>query len=153
MQKIYRHEFVIDTTSCDFLGRWRPSAILEAMQEAAGTHAELLGIGRAALLRQDLVWILTRTEVVMDRYPLFGETVTLETFPAGHRRWFMPRYFRFLDKNGEQIGYAGSLWALLDVNTRRMAAPDPILAYFPDNSDLPAPMGLPALVGEVEGSR
>ena len=42
MQKTYRDELLLRTCHCDMQGRWRPSAILEAMQEAAGTHAELL---------------------------------------------------------------------------------------------------------------
>lgn len=149
MQKTYCTEYQVMTSNCDFRGTWRPSAILECMQEAAGMHAELLSIGRNTLLQRNIVWILTRSEVVMDRYPRMGETVTVETFPMACRRWFFPRYFIFRDETGEQIGYAGSLWALLDVNTRKMVAPGEWLAFLPDNRDLTAPMGLPATVADA----
>ena len=92
MLKTYREEMRIQTCHCDLTGQWRPSAILEAMQETAGVHSELLGVGRNALIQQGVVWVLTRLEVVMDRYPKIAETISIETFPMPVRRWFFPRY-------------------------------------------------------------
>lgn len=152
MQKIYSEQYRITSYQTDMNARIRPSALLEIMQEMAGAHAELLGIGRSMLLNQNLVWVLTRVEVQMARYPRFGETITVETFPMPNRRWFFPRYFIFRDENGEQLGCAGSLWVLLDVNERRMSRPDPVLHLMPDNSDLTPPLGLPATVSEVAGT-
>lgn len=152
MQKTYKEEFLIRTCNCDMTGAWRPSAILEAMQETAGTHSALLGLGRNALLDQGVVWVITRVEVVMDRYPKVGERISVETFPMPTRRWFFPRYYIFRDETGAEIGCAGTLWVLLDIHTRRMARPDAYTALLPDNSDLPAPLGLPATVAEVSGT-
>ena len=52
MMKTYEEELILRTCHCDFQGQWRPSAILESMQEAAGAHSHLLGLGRAALLEE-----------------------------------------------------------------------------------------------------
>lgn len=153
MLKTYKEEILLRTSQCDLMGQWRPSAILETMQELAGTHSELLGVGRNALIeRQGVVWILSRVEVVMDRYPRIGERIAAETFPMPLKRWFFPRYFTFRDEHGEEIGRAGSLWALLDLSTRRMARPEGVASLLPDNSDLLAPLGLPATVSEVSGT-
>ena len=114
-------------------------------------HSEILGCGREPLLKQNAVWVLTRSEVQMDRYPGVGETVCVETFPMPNRRWFFPRYFIFRDADGSEIGCAGSLWALLDIHERRMCKPDPVIAMMPDNSDLTPPMGMPATVAECSG--
>lgn len=152
MLKIYKEELTLLTSHCDLTGQWRPSAILETMQETAGIHAELLGIGRRALLQKGVVFILSRIEVVMDHYPKIGDVVTVETFPMPVRRWFFPRYFIFKNAQGEEIGRAGTLWALLDVETRKMARPDGVASLMPDNSDLLAPLGLPATVAEVSGT-
>ncbi len=149
MLKIYKEELLIRTAQCDLNGQWRPSAILESMQETAGVHAELIGVGRNALLAKNVVWVLTRIEVVMDRYPSIGELITIETFPMAVRRFFFPRYFIFRDEQGVEIGRAATLWALLDISTHRMAAPASLNLLFPDNSDLLAPLGLPATVAEV----
>lgn len=150
MQKTYQQSFRINSYQTDLNARMKPSAILEVMQEMAGAHAELLQIGRKQLLARNLVWILTRVEVRMERYPVFGETITVETFPMPNRRWFFPRYFIFRDESGMQIGCAGSLWALLDIQERKMSRPDAVLPLMPDNRDLTAPLGLPATVAEAD---
>ena len=152
MVKQYKEETLLRTCNCDFTGQWRPSAILETMQEVAGTHSELIGVGRNALIEQDLVWVLTRVEVVMNRYPKVTDTISVETFPMPVRRWFFPRYFVFRDDQGQELGRAGSLWVLLNLSTRHMAPPDSILSLMPDNSDLVAPLGLPGPVTEVSGA-
>lgn len=152
MQKTYKEEMLLRTCHCDLMGQWRPSAILETMQEMAGMHSELLGVGRNSLIQQGIVWVLTRVEVVMDRYPKVTDQISVETFPMPIRRWFFPRYYIFRDDHGAEIGRAGSLWALLDFKTRKMTKPDMIAHLMPDNSDLLAPLGLPATVTEVSGT-
>ena len=149
MMKTYREDVRILTRDCDLTGQWKPSAILEIMQEMAGAHAELLGVGRSRLLPMNLCWVLTRVEVRMERYPVSGEMVTVETFPMPNRRVFFPRYFIFRDAEGKQIGCAGSLWVVLDISTRKMGNPAEIAAIMPDNRDLTAPMGMPATVEET----
>lgn len=149
MQKTYAEEILVRSYHTDLNARMKPSALLEIMQELAGAHAELLGIGRSALLPQNLVWVLTRVEVRMTRYPLSGERFIAETFPMPNRRWFFPRYFIFRDLEGNQIGYAGSMWVLLDITTRKMSSPNAVMPLMPDNSDLTAPMGMPATVTDA----
>ena len=151
MFKTYSQEFRIASYQTDLTARIKPSAILEIMQEMAGAHAELLGVGRTRLLPMNLAWVLTRVEVRMERYPLSGESISVETFPMPNRRVFFPRYFIFRDAAGNQIGCAGSLWVVLDVTTRKMGNPTEIAAMMPDNHDLTAPMGMPATVEEIPG--
>ena len=151
MMKTYEEQIRILTRDCDVNGQWRISAILEAMQEAAGAHSCLLGCGRDELLKRNMVWVLSRIELRMSRYPRIGETVTLSTFPMPTRICFFPRYYLLLDKDGEMIGKAGSLWLLMDTETRRMLPPGDIARLIPDNRDLTVPMNLPATVGQLQG--
>lgn len=151
MLKTYSQEFRIASYQADVSARIKPSAILELMQEMAGAHAELLGVGRSKLLPMNLAWVLTRVEVRMERYPLSGEIITVETFPMPNRRVFFPRYFIFRDSEGKQIGCAGSLWVVLDITTRKMANAAEIAPLLPENSDLTAPMGMPATVADCAG--
>ena len=151
MLKTYSQEFRIASYQTDLTARMKPSAILEIMQEMAGAHAELLDVGRSRLMPLNLAWVLTRVEVRMERYPLSGEVITVETFPMPNRRVFFPRYFIFKDADGRQIGCAGSLWVVLDITTRKMGNPADIVPLMPDNRDLTAPMGMPATVEEIPG--
>lgn len=149
--KVYQEELLLRTCDCDFQGTWRPSAILESMQEAAGAHSEALGCGRNALIQRNTAWVLSRSEVHMEEYPGIGDRITLQTFPTANRRWFFPRYFLFKNEQGRILGRAATLWALLDVGTRRMLPPGEILPLMPDNSDLEPPLGLPATVEALAG--
>ncbi len=150
--KTYTMTFPLLTRDCDQQSAWRPGSILQAMQEAGAAHSNVIGAGRTDLALRNIAWVLTRIEVEMDRYPKIGETVSVETFPAPVRRWFFPRYFMIRDSRDAEIGRAASLWVLLDLTSRHMVKPDEIAALMPDNSDLPAPLGLPRSVSEVSGT-
>lgn len=149
MCKTYVQTFRIGASQTDLTARLRPGVLLELMQELAGDHASALGAGRDELLGLNLAWVLTRVEVRMARYPHFGETLTAETFPMPNRRVFFPRYFLFRDGEGHQIGHAGSMWVLMDLSARKMVYQADIASRLPDNSDLTAPMGMPATVEEL----
>lgn len=151
MLKTYDETFRILTRHCDLKGTWRLSAILESMQEAAGAHSFLLGCGREELLRQNMVWVLSRSELHMHRYPHAGEKITLHTFPMPTRVYFFPRYYVFTDEHGEMIGKAGTLWLLLDTQTRKMLPPGNVARLIPDNRDLIVPMNLPSTVHNLQG--
>ena len=150
--KTYRESQLIRTCDCDMMGTWRPSAILTAMQETAGMHSHMIGCGRDDLIKNRIVWVLSRCEVRMDRYPRIGETVTTETLAKPNRRWFFPRYYTFFDGEGRQIGCASTLWVLLNIDDRKMVPPGDVAATIPDTADITPPMGMPGSVEEVTGS-
>ena len=149
--KTYEETFRLRSYDCDLKGKWRLSAVLECMQEAAGSHSYLLGCGRDELLRKNMVWVLSRSELHMNRYPAVNENITVHTFPMPTRICFFPRYFIFTDDHGEMIGKAGTLWLLLDIESRKMLPPGEIGRLIPDNRDLTVPMNLPATVGNLQG--
>ena len=152
MQKTYEESLRLVTRDCDMFGRWRPSAALEAMQEAAGTHAALLGVGREELIRaHNVVWVLSRAALTLARCPAIGERVTVGTFPHPCLRFFYPRYFVFYDEARRRIGAAGTLWALVDLSTRRPASVPAVAERLPDNRDIPAPLELPRAVPKLAG--
>ena len=149
--KVYREKITLRSAACDMQGVWRPSAILAALQDAAGAHADVLGCGRGLLVQENVVWVLYRLELQMQRYPAAGETIEIETFPLPNRRWFFPRSFILRDESGAQIGCAATLWVLMDLNTRRMSMPGPVVERLPDNSDLAAPLDAPGAPARLDG--
>lgn len=151
MLNSYDETFTLRSRDCDLCEKWRPSAVLETMQDVAGTHSMLLGCGRDELVKQNIVWVLSRSELHMNRYPSVGEKITVHTFPTPTRICFFPRYYIFTDAQGEMVGKAGTLWLLLDLTTRRMLPPGDIARLIPENRDLSVPMNLPATVGNLQG--
>lgn len=151
MLNTYDESFMLRDRDCDLNGSWRPGAVLETMQDSAGAHCALLGCGRDELVKKNIVWVLSRCELQMERYPKAGETVTVHTFPTPVRIFFFPRYFVFTDASGVMIGKAGTLWLLLDLESRRMLPPGEVSRLIPENRNLSVPMNLPATVGKLQG--
>lgn len=150
MVKTYSESKLIRTSNADFKGVWRVSDIMATMQEVSGMHSELLGVGRSMLIKQNIVWVLSRSELIMDRYPSVGETITIETFPMKNRRWFFPRYFIIRDNENNIIGRAGTLWLLMDYIERKMVGPETVLPFMPDNTDMDAPLALPGNIDDID---
>ena len=159
LPKTYCEKTLLLSRDCDLGGLWKPSAILTAMQETAGMHSHILGCGRETLVQKGVVWVLTRCEVQMEKEARMGSRLSIETFPMPLRRWFFPRYFVFRDETGAQVGAAGTLWVLFDLEKRCMVAPGDVAGAIPDNSDLTPPLGVPGPVprlttgGTLESAR
>jgi len=125
----------------DTLGRWKPSAILQAMQEAAGYHCDALGLSYARTLEAGLFWVVTRVSYQLERIPVLGETLHIATWSGNINRLLCPRHYRFTDASGQCIGVATSQWILLDAVNRATATIDRLPAELPsDRSEPPLPM-------------
>ena len=108
MLKTLTEEFLITASQTDLNARLRPGALLEMMQEMAGNHAEKLEIGRDKLLADNLVWVLTRLEVRMQRWPRFSERITIEPPLVLPALLYFPRRDRQRNRlRGEPLGAAG----------------------------------------------
>ena len=79
---IFTRKTLVDATHVDRWGRLRPASLLEIMQETAGDHAALLGVGRNLLDPRGLFWAIVRQTVEIRRLPGIGETVVAETWPG-----------------------------------------------------------------------
>ena len=151
MGHTYTTSIHLGTRDCDLFGGWKPSAILECMQETAGIHGTQFGCGRNLLQEFGLVWVISRVKVQMKRLPHYGETISVETYPTAPRLLFFPRSHIFRDETGEEIGFANSLWVLLDINERKIVKSDEVAARMPDNRDLKPAAGMPATVRIPQG--
>lgn len=145
--KVFEKDIIMRSGVCDRYGRWKPNEILMTMQEMAGEHSEYMGCGRENLLkRSNAIWVLTRSEFHVHKYPVWLDIVKVRTFPTAPRRTLYPRFFVFENQQGERVGTACSYWAVMDLSTGAMAALDWVNQCMPDNSDLEKPMGYPSAV-------
>lgn len=150
---VFEKDILIRSGTCDRFGRWKPNEILMAMQEMAGEHSEYLGCGRENLIkRSGAIWILTRSEFYVRRYPVWLDVVKARTFPTAARRTLYPRFFVFENQQGEVLATASSYWAVMDLAAGAMASLDWVNACIPKNDDLEKPMGYPSAVKQAEAA-
>ena len=113
-------------------------AAFHFFQEAAISHAENLGVGRAAMAQSNQVWILCRMSVQVDRRPVFGETVTVRSWPRGWEKLFALRDFDIRGADGKTAVRARSCWIIIDLEKRRPLRPHSVMDLLPQNEGMDA---------------
>ncbi|CAK7349654.1 unnamed protein product [Dovyalis caffra] len=103
-------------------------SILNLLQETALNHvwvSGLLGDGFGAthgMVRNNLIWVVTRMQVQVDEYPIWGEVMEVDTWVGasgknGMRRDWLIRS----DATGEVLVRATSTWVMMNQQTRRLS--------------------------------
>jgi len=124
------------------------NSIFNFFQEAAISHAEILGVGREAMARTNQVWLLSRMSVQVDRRLRFGETVTVRTWPRGAEKLFTRRDYDILGADGKAAVRASSIWLIVDIIKRRPLRPQSLLENMPLNEGLDALPAAPVSIDE-----
>ena len=91
------------------------------MQESAGDDADRRGGGMDTLFAEGLAWVLLWQRLDVARRPAAGERIRVATMPGKGRLGLYPRRFE-LWSGDERIGTARSVWSIINVETRSMAA-------------------------------
>jgi medium-chain acyl-[acyl-carrier-protein] hydrolase len=110
--------FRVRSVDLDQTGRLQPVIALDYLLEAASDHASALGRGVTDLFQKGLTWVLSRLHVRFARYPRWGETVTLRTWPSAQQPLYALREFEIADASGPAI-LATSSWIVIDLKTKR----------------------------------
>ena len=97
--------------------------LVRELIDLATDHANLLGVGYARLAESGMAWVLSRLSVEMEKWPAMHSTYTLTTWVESFSRLFSSRCFELREggEEGPVIGYIRSIWAAIDVASRRPA--------------------------------
>ena len=123
MEPIYRQTYRILDSDVDRFGKLTPARILFYAQDTAGQHCERLALNYDALAEKRLFWAVLRHGVQVNRYPMRGETITVETWPMPTTRSAYPRSTVAYDAQGNEVFRAISLWVLMHMDSRTMILP------------------------------
>jgi medium-chain acyl-[acyl-carrier-protein] hydrolase len=113
--------------------------LLDYLGETADSHIKELGVSIQDLLEKDLLWVLVGYHLRIDRYPLAGEKITVNTWYPGRLERFYLRDFEVYgdgpgaDREADRILIAAATtsWALIDAVKRRPVASDDALPNIP----------------------
>lgn len=98
-------------------------------------HANELHIGNPDMADRGCGWVLSRLALEMFRYPKVNERYRLTTWIESYNRHFSERIIEVSDEQGEPLGYARTVWMILDYTTRESVG----LTQLPIPDDLPIP--------------
>lgn len=90
------------------------TAIINYLQDCCTFHSEDLGVGIDYLTPQHRAWFLSSWQIVIDRYPVLGEEITVSTWPYEFKGIYGLRNFTIQDKDGNYLVKANSMWFFFD---------------------------------------
>jgi acyl-ACP thioesterase len=149
---IWRERLQIHSYEVDFRKRATAPSLCRAFLEAAWNHAEQLGFGYAELARQNKLWVLARLFLQFDRYPHWGDTVEIATWPRGISGAFALRDFEICTLERKRLGTGSSSWLVLDAETHRPQRIDKLLIQIPRPNTVPAIVREPKKLGKLEAA-
>ena len=109
----YTREFTLETADA--------AELFRCLQDTAGDDANRRGGGMDALFAEGHAWVLLWQRLDMRRAPSAGDQIKVVTAPGKGRLGLYPRRFE-LWSGDERIGAARSVWAIINAETRSMAA-------------------------------
>jgi len=134
---MYTFDSRIRYSETDFAGKLSMASLINYFQDASTFQSEDIGMGVDHLKEIHLVWVLSAWQIVVERYPDYCEHVTIGTMPYDMKGFLGYRNFCMMDKAGNYIAKANSLWSLLDTDTGRpVAVPEDMLAAYPAEEKL-----------------
>ena len=119
--KIGTYRFVAEPFHVDFNGRLTMGVLGNHLLNCAGFHASDRGFGIATLNEDNYTWVLSRLAIELDEMPYQYEEFSVQTWVENVYRLFTDRNFAVINKDGKKIGYARSVWAMINLNTRKPA--------------------------------
>lgn len=117
--KILSRDYVSKPSESDARQQLPLTLLVAQLIDLATDHANELGIGYHFLEPRGLGWVLSRLSVEMKRWPKTGEHFTMSTWIESWNAHFSERCFSFVAKDGEVLGYARTVWVIIDLESHR----------------------------------
>jgi medium-chain acyl-[acyl-carrier-protein] hydrolase len=132
---IWIEQLKICSYDVDFTRHATSTSLCRYFLEAAWNHAEALGVGFAALAKQDKYWVLSRFRLEIVQPAPWGTPVTLRTWPRAIKSVFAMRDFELADGAGARFAAGSSAWLVLDAASRRPQRLQKLLPSFANLGD------------------
>lgn len=116
----FEDTFIIRTYEIDNRKLATVPALTRLLHEAAMQNVLRLKLSVWDLEPQGISWVLMRQQIRIHRYPGLGESVRVQTYPAGFEKFFTYRDYRVWDENDQAIASSSSTWLLMDTASRKM---------------------------------
>lgn len=116
---IWKEQRLVESFDVDALGRLRPQALFAYLLNSAWNHSNETNYGHNALAARNLMWVLIKTQILINRLPKWGEQMTIETWGKRIVRLYALRDYTLSSEAGDKLVSASSSWMILDRSTGR----------------------------------
>ncbi len=116
----YQKDVRLTERDFDKNGNPRPGSLLHLFQEAAAEHATAAGAGFDDMIRQNLIWVVTKLKYEMLAPLAPGAVYALTTYPKPKRSLAYQRDYYLHDAAGNELVVASSQWCIINFQTRKV---------------------------------
>lgn len=114
---IYQFDSRVRYSEVDMDKKLTLPSILNYFQDCSSFHSEYLGVGIDYLKDRQCAWVLSAWQIVLGNVPVFGQKVTVQTWPYAFKGFLGFRNFCLRDEQGEKLAWANSIWTYVDLKT------------------------------------
>ena len=127
MLEEYQKNLIISPSNTDLTGKLSYPAAFSIFMDLAAEHAELLGLGFAAMAEKNRFWLTVKTKILFYRRPGMAEAVTAATWLEPPEKIRCNRNYAI--QSGDEILVAGKTeWAVMDTEKHTLV---PISLVYP----------------------
>lgn len=119
---MYAYEEKVSYSHCDQEGNLRLGSIIDDFQDCSQLHSEESGVSVERLWSMNAGWQIVSWQIVVNRYPKFGEAVRVGTWPSGFKGVMANRNYVMDTVEGERLVCANSIWTLVNLEKHTVMA-------------------------------
>ena len=109
-----------DAFHCDFKHQLCLGHLGNDLLNAADVHSTNRHFGMSYLNTMNKTWVLSRLAVELEDMPREHDHITITTWVENAMKYFTKRNWEILSEDGKKVyGYAKSVWAMIDMETRK----------------------------------
>ncbi|GCF93351.1 acyl-ACP thioesterase [Enterococcus florum] len=124
MGKKYSMQHEVAYYQCDINQTMTFPAMLSVVIKASSDQSDQLERGTEAINQLGLTWVITQTEININRMPRDGETITVITEPTAFNKFFCYRSFWINDGQGNLLVKIDMAFVLMKIEERKMSSVD-----------------------------
>lgn len=125
MDELFLKIYDLRANDFDKFNQIKPSSVLDLFQDAAGRHAEEIGVGFEAMKSRCYFWVLIRTKFQIISQPMIHQKVMVKTWPLEPNKFIYRREYSIESENGDKLIVGSSEWVVMHREKRRLvSAPD-----------------------------
>lgn len=120
---VWTEQHIVHASDTDYLSNGKLSFILDMMQRAADSAVSGLGLSLEKMLAARMGWMMITLDLEFQRTPRQNDLLSIRTWSKGTQGALWMRDYRIFDSSSIEIASARSIWALVDIDKRKILRP------------------------------
>lgn len=116
---MYQFSTKVRYTETDLDGKLTIPALMDYFQDCSVFQSESLGVGIEHLEKTKTAWILNSWQICINKMPSLGDEIFVQTWPYDMKGFFGYRNFQIVDKEGNVLAFANTVWIYVNTETGR----------------------------------